>query len=112
MFRIHELRVAANLTQKELAEKIGVKNYTVGNWEQNRTEPSLKDLIDLANFFECSVDYLIGRENDFGQIVVFQDGDKEHADLLYLYDKLPEERKKILQSLLRDWKKLTELEMK
>jgi len=33
MYRIHELRLAAGLTQRELAEKIGVKNYTVANWE-------------------------------------------------------------------------------
>ena len=56
MLKIQELRTAKNLTQRALAEQIGVKNYTVANWEQNRTEPSLGDLIDLANFVECSID--------------------------------------------------------
>ena len=112
MFRIHELRLAAGLTQRELAEKIGVKNYTVANWEQNRTEPSIKDLTDLANFFECSVDYLIGRENDFGQIIIFKNGEKEYADLLCLYNDLSEERKHVIQLLLRDLKALTEIETK
>ena len=112
MFRIHELRLAAGLTQRELAEKIGVKNYTVANWEQNRTEPSIKDLIDLANFFECSIDYLIGRENDFGQVVIFKNGEKEYTDLLCLYNGLSEERKSVIQSILRDLKTLTEIEIK
>ena len=38
MLKLQELRIQAGLTQRELAEKIGVKNYTVANWEQNRTE--------------------------------------------------------------------------
>ncbi len=110
MLRIQELRTAARLTQRELAEKIGVKNYTVANWEQNRTEPSIKDLTDLANYFECSVDYLLGRENDFGQIVIFKNGEKEYAELFGLYEGLPTERKKLIHTLLRDLKALTDKE--
>ena len=102
MLKLQELRTAAGLTQKELAEKIGVKNYTVANWEQNRTEPSIKDLIDLANYFECSIDYLLGRENDFGQIVIFKDGKKEQAELFSLYEGLSKERKETILLLLRD----------
>jgi len=107
MLKLQELRIAAGLTQRELAEKIGVKNYTVANWEQNRTEPSIKDLIDLANYFECSVDYLLGRENDFGQIVIFKSGEKEQAELFGLYEGLSEERKKTIRVLLHDLKALS-----
>ena len=110
MLKIQELRVASNLTQRELAEKIGVKNYTVANWEQNRTEPSIRDLVDLANFFECSVDYLIGRENDFGQILIIKEESKEHTELLSLYEGLTEERKKVIQTLLKDLRVLTKRE--
>lgn len=110
MLRIQELRTAAGLTQRALAERIGVKNYTVANWEQNRTEPSIKDLTDLANFFECSVDYLLGRENDFGQIVVFKSGSTEHAEFLALYESLTEERKRVILALMRDLKALSEKE--
>lgn len=102
MFRIQELRTAKKLTQKALAEKIGVKNYTVANWEQGRTEPSVKDLIDLANFFECSLDYLVGRENEFGQIIVFERESKKHQELFSLYDGLPDEKKQLIISLLRE----------
>ena len=110
MFRIQELRTERGLTQRELAEKIGVKNYTVANWEQNRTEPSVRDLIDLANFFECSVDYLIGREDDFGQILVLKDNIAEQTNLLSLYEGLTDERKTLVLSLLRDLRTLTEKE--
>ena len=108
MLKIQELRTTAGLTQRALAEKIGVKNYTVANWEQNRTEPSLKDLIDLADFFECSVDYILGRENDFGQIVIFNKESKEHGELLALFEALSPDRKHIILTLMKDLKTASE----
>ena len=104
MLKIQELRTSAGLTQRELAEQIGVKNYTVANWEQNRTEPSIKDLIDLANFFEVSVDYLIGRENELGQVVVFKNLSDCQKELLCTFETLNEEQKKLFYSLLQQFK--------
>ena len=100
MLKIQELRSNYGLTQKALAEKIGVKNYTVANWEQNRTEPSLKDLKDLADFFNCSIDYLVGRENDFGQIVIANDLTDKQSQFLVLYENLSEYDKKFVEKLL------------
>ncbi len=104
MLRIQELRAAAGLTQRALAEKIGVKNYTVANWEQGRTEPSIKDLTDLANFFKCSVDYILGRENDFGQVVIFNSENKEHGEFLALFESLSPERKQMILTLIKSLK--------
>ena len=110
MLRIQELRLSANLTQKELAQKIGVKNYTIANWEQNRTEPSIKDLLDVADFFECSVDYLLGRENDFGNIIISKTEKQEDLEIVYLYNSLSPERKKIVYAILQDLNKVTKNE--
>ena len=101
MLKIQELRMSKNLTQRALAEKIGVKNYIVANWEQKRTEPSLRDLIDLADYFECSIDYLVGRENDFGQITVIKEKSEENVEFLALFDGLSNEKKQIIISLLQ-----------
>ncbi len=102
MYRIQELRANSGLTQKQLAEKIGVKNYIIGNWEQGRTEPSVKDLIDLANIFECSIDYLLGRENDFGQIVLTTNLSYDVSEVIGLYSNLTDNKKKIVTSLLKE----------
>ena len=101
MLKIQELRSHAGLTQRELAEKIGVKNYTVANWEQNRTEPAIKDLVDLANFFEVSVDYLIGRENEFGQIIIFKNLTNSQIELLTLFDRLSTDKQEVVLRLLK-----------
>ena len=102
MYRIQELRINSGLTQKQLAEKIGVKNYIIGNWEQGRTEPSVKDLIDLANIFECSIDYILGRENDFGQIVLTANLSYDVSEVIGLYSNLTDNKKKIVTALLKE----------
>lgn len=109
MLKIQELRVSAGLTQRELAAKIGVKNYTVANWEQGRTEPSIGDLIDLANYFDCSVDYLIGRTDEFEKTHTHKSS-KANIELVSLFEKLTPDRKKNVLLLIKDLKNLTDTE--
>ena len=58
--KIKDLRKEKNLTQKELAKALSITISTLSHWECDYQEPSFKDLTLLANFFEVSVDYLLG----------------------------------------------------
>jgi transcriptional regulator with XRE-family HTH domain len=49
------------MTQKQLAEKVGVIRQAVGNWEAGWRMPDAETLCLLADFFNVSVDYLLGR---------------------------------------------------
>ena len=62
MLILRELREEANLTQKQLAEKIGNMQRNISNWEQGVSQPDLPTLIVLADFFKVSLDELCGRE--------------------------------------------------
>lgn len=62
MIRLKELRLNRELKQSELAEILHVKQNTISNWENGRTEINNTDAIKLADFFGVSVDYLLGRE--------------------------------------------------
>ena len=62
--RLKELRKKAALTQVEFAKKINVANGTVGNWESGNRQPDHEMLTKLADFFDVSVDYLLGRTDD------------------------------------------------
>ena len=70
MLKIRELREEKGLTQKDLAEKIGVIGHNVGDWERCKCEPSTDMLIKIARALEVSVDYLIGNSDDFGNVNV------------------------------------------
>ena len=60
--RIRKLRVAANLSQDELAKKVYVVRQTISNWETNKTLPDLESLKLLADAFGVSADELLGSE--------------------------------------------------
>ena len=62
--RLKGLRKNANLTQIELAKKFNIANGTVGNWESGNRQPDYAMLQKIADFFNVSVDYLLGGYND------------------------------------------------
>jgi len=60
--RLKELRIAKHLSQDDIGEIVQHSGQTILNWENEIHDPSVKDLIILAEFFGVSVDYLIGRD--------------------------------------------------
>ena len=61
--RIKYLRENMNLTQKELANKLGISSSTIGMYESGRRNPDTSMLNILSDFFNVSVHYLMGRTN-------------------------------------------------
>ena len=55
-------RIVYNLTQREVAKVLGVKPTTIGRWEGGYHTPSIYDLSRLADFYDISLDELVGRE--------------------------------------------------
>lgn len=62
------LRKERNLSQIQLAEALNVSKACISMIEIGKNEPTANTLIRYADFFECSTDYLLGREDDFGII--------------------------------------------
>lgn len=55
-------RKFCNLTQKQVAEKLGVVESCYANWEQGRTEPNIEMLRNICNIFGISIDELVNGE--------------------------------------------------
>ena len=62
--RLKELRTEKGLTQKEIAKELHIHSVTYLHYEKSEREPPLALLAEMANFFEVSVGYLLGVEND------------------------------------------------
>lgn len=62
MNRLRELRKSHNLTQIQFCEKLNLVQNTLSNYETERHQIPDELKIKFANFFNCSVDYLLGRE--------------------------------------------------
>ena len=63
MKKLAELRKLRGLTQKELADRIGVTQSAVASWETRQIYPTVKKLIQMAEIFGCTVDELIKKED-------------------------------------------------
>lgn len=63
-FRIKEARQRANLTQKALAEMIGVKPPTLNGYEKGHHDPKSDILEKIADICGVTVDFLLGREDE------------------------------------------------
>lgn len=59
---IRDLRIQNGLNQVELANKLNVSKQCVSNWENDNVLPSITMLIKLAELFNTTTDYLLGRE--------------------------------------------------
>lgn len=60
--RLRSLRSKKKLTQKELGEIFQLSESAIGMYERDQREPSLQLVRKLADFFEVSLDYLMGRD--------------------------------------------------
>lgn len=61
--RLKELRKDKGLTQKELGEDLGMTQSNYQKWEGEKSSPSGDTLVRFANYFNVSIDYLVGRKN-------------------------------------------------
>lgn len=62
--RIRGLRKSKKLTQEQLAALVGVERSTIGKWESTSIIPSSDMLIELSDFFNVSIDYLLGNTDN------------------------------------------------
>ena len=62
--RLKEIRKASGKKQREAAEALNIKLRTYQGYEMQETEPSIKKLIALADYFDVTLDYLMGRTDE------------------------------------------------
>ena len=63
MLKLKELRQQFGLTQNKLAEKLNISRSTIAMYETNASEPDFATVEKIAELFNVSVDYLLGRED-------------------------------------------------
>lgn len=61
--RLRDLREDKDMTQKQLAEALGYHTTTYQRWEENVHSIKLQDALNIAEYFNVSLDYLAGRTN-------------------------------------------------
>ena len=67
---LKELRKEKKLTQTELASKLDISQKSYSNWESGKAEPTLDNIIKLANILDTTTDELLGRKVNFGDRIL------------------------------------------
>ncbi|MEG1395279.1 MAG: helix-turn-helix transcriptional regulator [Clostridia bacterium] len=86
---IKKMRQNSSYSQKQLGALLGLSQQYFSQLEKKLIEPNIELLIKIADVFGCSVDYLLGRENEAGIIEI--SGDRvipEKSQIQKLYEKL------------------------
>ena len=99
---LKDLRKSRNLTQFQLSQLLNIGQATIAGYENGSREPHINSLIAYANFFECTIDYLVGREDELGNVVIQSDTPAtlppDEQELLNIYQSLsPAHRSQILE---------------
>ena len=105
IYKLRELRKARRLTQEEMAEMLEVARTTYANYEQVTREPDNKTLNKLADYFQVSTDYLLGRDVPKWarpeDLVDLEEILKNNVHMAYGGEDLTEEDKQRVQSVLQ-----------
>ena len=109
--RIKELRESVRLSQKLLGNKLGISQQVISRIERDDSTMTLEHLRLLADFFNVSTDYILGRtearrtlEEDRIAIDRYQEG----YHLILVYEMLREDYQELAWEILRKMAELTE----
>ena len=93
---LQDLREDRDISRKDLAMVLNISVSTLGMYEQGRREPNIDMLIKIANYFDVSIDFLVGRsfKNENNEVLT------EALHLKNQIDKLPQGYKDIVNFML------------
>ena len=91
--RVKQLRKNKHLTGKQLGNILGITKTGISYWENGRSVPDNEMLLKLADFFDVSIDYLLGKTDietkidkstyygDYDEVVEYLKDNPEHLDV-------------------------------
>ena len=79
--RLRELRITHGISQGELGKTLSVTKQTVSNWENDNIQPSIEMLVKIADYFNITNDYLLGRsDQEMLNVSGLSPSEKAHID--------------------------------
>lgn len=78
--RLYELRKQNNLSQEELANKLGISREAISRWERAESSPSTDNLIALSELYNISLDELVGKDSIDKEIIVPEQEEKKKTN--------------------------------
>lgn len=113
--RLKSLRLAKKLTQQNMADLLGITRQGYGKYESGQSEPDNETLQKFADFFDVSVDYLLGRTNHLNTQTDDEKEMKEffnNPELNLFFKEMKESPEEQLEELREIWEVIKKRNMK
>lgn len=97
------LRNEKKISQKAMADILGVSQQTISNYENSEIEPDIDSLARIADYFDTSIDYLVGRAKLRGQTETSETFElsNDETRMLKQYRSLSEKEKQCIDLMLQ-----------
>lgn len=106
---LKNLRKEKKISQKELSEILKISQSVICDYENNKVDPTANILIKYADYFNVSIDYLTGREEEDGRIIVQElELPSDEKKVLEKYRILPPELKAVSYEYIKSLGNLNE----
>lgn len=100
---LRKLRINKGMSQQQLADIMGVSQQSINKYENHNVEPDISTLIKIADYFETSVDYLVGHVSALVQTVSEFEPTKDEIVLLHNYRHLSKEEKESIRMVVKNY---------
>lgn len=103
--RLHTERLAKGVTYQEFADDLGLNRTSVWQWENGQTSPAVQQLTNIAKYFDCSIDYLLGLSDVRKINVEYIKLDDDTIKVASSYAALSDEQKLSIKTIVESLKK-------
>lgn len=100
MENLKKIREKKGMTQTRLSIDVEVSQEIISHYEIGGAKPNVDNLIKLAEYFNCSTDYLLDRTDIPTMIQDLAKTNNESADIIYKYNSLSDDNKKHFNKFL------------
>lgn len=102
MENLKKLRIEKGLSQQKLASYINISQQSVYKYENDISEPDISTLKNLADFFETSIDYLVGNTDIPRKYdnYVEEELNAEEIEMIRCYRRLTPSKRKVIEQIL------------
>ena len=97
---LKKLRTEKGVSQQQLASVIGISQQSVNKYENHNIEPDIFTLCALADYFDTSIDYLVGRV-EIGEPILIAGLEPEEIGMLNGFKKLEDKEKLCVNTLIK-----------
>ena len=97
------LRREAEISQQKLGEAVDISQQSINQYENQNVEPDISNLVKLADYFDTSIDYIVGRTDIRRKIEKTEayELNEREAELIGKYRSLSEKEKQCIEMMLQ-----------